>query len=298
MAMTVLGGFLSATLFILHLTPFPGLMLLSYLAPLPFFLIGLGIGFRPLYGAGFIAAIIVFLAAAPFLAAEFFVFFVLGPIFLINRALLHRKKSSEEVVWYPASLLLRDFTFASGVVMLLALGGYIYLTHGIEPHSLVKTVLKTVDPQGQMRDAEAIFVKLFPFLPGIFAFSWMLIVLFNAALAQGLLIRFNRNLRPSPSLEGLTAPKSFIIVLGLSLILSMVGVGYLELLGKNTIFVLIFPFFLIGLGLIHQWLNKTSFATAGLIIFYLVLILFIWLAFFVILLGILKPWIERLSPPN
>jgi hypothetical protein len=105
-------------------------------------------------------------------------------------------------------------------------------------------------------------------------------------------------LRPSPSLEDLEAPKSFIILLGLSILLSWVGVGSLELLGKSSTVVLILPFFLVGLGVVHRLIQKTPFATAGLTIFYFLLFLFLWPALFVILLGILKPWIEKKIPPN
>lgn len=298
MAISVLGGFLSATLSILHLTPFPGLILFSYFAPLPLFLIGLGIGLRSLYGAGLIAAGLVLLLEGPFLAIQFFIFSFLGPAFLTNRALLNRKNSSGKLIWYPSSFLLRDITFASGIVMLLALGTYLYFTYGESTHTLVKNLLETFDPQGYMKDAEPILVKIFPFLPGFFAFSWTIMMLVNAALAQGFLVRFKQNIRPSPSLEGISVPKSFSIALGISFILSLIGVGYVELLGKNVTFILAFPFFFMGLGVVHAWLRKTSHPTVGLTIFYLALSFFIWLALLIVLLGILKQWIEKRILPN
>lgn len=298
MAITVLGGLLSATLSLLHLTPFSGFFFISYFAPLPLFLIGLGIGLRPLYGAGLVATLIVFLLEAPMLGAEFFVFSVLGPTFLVNRTLLNRKKSSGEVVWYPSSFLLRDLTLASCLVMPLALGVYFYLSEGGDLHVLIKNLIKTFDPEGHIRDAEALLTKLFSLLPGFFALSWTMMMLINGAIAQGILIRNNKNLRPSPSFENLEMPKSFLIALGISFILSMVGIGYVELFGKNAVLVLIFPFFVIGLGLVHRWLRKTSFATVGLTIFYLVLLFLLWPALFVILLGILKPWIEKSVSQN
>ena len=133
---------------------------------------------------------------------------------------------------------------------------------------------------------------------GFFAFSWALMMLVNAALAQGLLVRFERNLRPSPSLENLSTPRSFLLLLLLSLLLSIIGVGSLELLGKNATFVLILPFFLVGLGCIHRWIHKTPYVTGGLTLFYLLLLLFLWPAFIVILIGILKPWIDKFTASN
>ena len=119
---SLVGGLLSATLSLLHLFPVPGLILFSYLAPLPLFLIGLGVGLRPLYGAALIGTLITFIAEGPLLSSEFLISSVLGPILLSNRALLHRKTSAGKSKWYPSSLLLKDLTHVSAFIMILGLG--------------------------------------------------------------------------------------------------------------------------------------------------------------------------------
>jgi len=43
-------------------------------------------------------------------------------------------------------------------------------------------------------------------IPGMIAASWMIMLVANAALAQGLLARFGANWRPSPDLAGLDLP--------------------------------------------------------------------------------------------
>ncbi len=291
-AIAVGGGLLSSILSLFPLFPIP------LLAPLPLFLIGLGVGLRPMYVAGGVASLFVLLLEGPFPAAEFFIFFALGPSFLIYRALLKRKKSSGEIKWYPSSLLLRDLTTISSTVMLLALAAYIYVIKGWDVTIVVKNFLKAIDPEGQLKDMEPLITQIIPFLPGLFAFWWGLMMLINGALAQGLLVRFKRNLRPSPSFQDLEAPRVFLILLGISFILSLIGVGYLGLLGKNSVLIFAFPFFLIGLSLVHRWFHKTSFATLGLTVFYFVLLVFFWPVVFVILLGILKPWIEKSISSN
>ena len=110
MAITAGGGLLSATLALFPMTFLPSLALLSYFAPLPFFLLGLRNGLRPLIGAGLFATAIVFLFQGPLLTAEFFLFSVLGPTFLVYRALINWKNTSGKTIWYPPSFLLRDFT--------------------------------------------------------------------------------------------------------------------------------------------------------------------------------------------
>jgi hypothetical protein len=126
----------------------------------------------------------------------------------------------------------------------------------------------------------------------------MLMMLFNAAIAQGVLTRIKANLRPTPSFKTLQIPTSFLIVLGLALLLSCIGVGTLELLGKNAALTLTFPFFLSGIGIVHHLCHKTAFATVSLVIFYCALLLLLWPALFVILLGILRPWIEKFRETN
>lgn len=298
MARTVGGGLISATLVLLPITFLPSFAFLSYFTPLPFFLLGLGSGLRPLLGAGLFATAIIFASQGPLLTAEFFLFSVLGPTFLVHRALISYKKASGETVWYSLSFLLRDFTLLSGIIMIFFLGAYLYLFQGQNIHTIVKTILNNFDPQGNIGDGEALLTKLFPFLPGFFTFSWMLMMLLNASVAQGFLTRIKTNLRPTPSFKNIHLPHSFLITLALSLLLSVIGVGTLELLGRNAALTLTFPFFLTGLGIVHYLFHKTSFAKIGLTLFYCFLFLFLWPALLVACLGMLNPWIKKFIPTN
>jgi hypothetical protein len=287
-----LGGLLSATLSFSPALFHPAFILFSYLATLPLFLIGLGLGLYSLYGAALIASILVFIVEGVLAGSEFFVLSALGPIFLVNRALLNRKQGGK-ITWYPSTYLLRDLTLASAVVTVITLGVYLYFTQGEDTQTFVNNFLKVFDPEGQLKDAKPFLHLLFPFLPGFFAFSWSVMMIINGTLAQGLLVRFHHNLRTSPTLSNLCAPDKLTLVLGLTFLLSLFGVGTLGLIGKNFTIIFIFPFFLIGLGVVHRWLHKTSFATLGLTIFYLCLLILFWPIFIVILIGVLKPWIEK-----
>lgn len=298
MVRTIGGGLISATLAILPMTFLPSLFLLSYFTPLPFFLLGLGAGLRPLLSAGILATAIVFISQGPIITVEFFLFSVLGPAFLVQRSLTHQKKPSGETVWYPLSFLLRDFTLLSGIIMIIFIGVYLFFLEGRDIHTIVKIILDNFDPHGNVANGKALLTQLFPFLPSFFTFSWMLMMLVNGAIAQGFLGRIKANLRPTPSLYAIQLPYSFLVTLALSLILAIIGVGTLELLGKNAALTLTFPFFLTGLGVIHSLLHKTSFAKVGLTFFYCLLLLFLWPALLVVLLGMVKPWIEKLSPTN
>jgi hypothetical protein len=292
-----LGGLLSATLSFSPALFHPAFILLSYLATLPLFLIGLSLGLSSLYGAALIASILVFIVEGALAGSEFFVLSALGPIFLVNRALLNRKQEGK-ITWYPSTYLLRDLTLTSAVVTVIALGTYLYFTHGEDGQTFVNSFLKVFDSEGQLKDAKPLLQMLFPFFPGFFALSWSVMMIVNGTLAQSLLVRFHHNLRASPTLSNLRAPDKLTLILGLSLLLSLFGVGTLGLIGKNFTIIFLFPFFLIGLGMIHSWLHKTSFATLGLTIFYFCLLVLFWPIFIVILIGVLKPWIEKNNPTS
>ncbi len=298
MAVPLLGGLLSATLAVLPLTGLPGLVLFSYLTCLPLFLVGLSLGLRSLLVAGFVASLILFFIEGPLLTGEYFLFSFLGPTFLVSRLLLNRTKKNGVVEWYPPSLLLRDFTLTAGFVMLIALTIYFYFTEGGDPHTLLKPLIKVYDTQEQIKDLEPLLLRLFPILPGIFTLSWSIMMLINGSLAQGLLIRFKQNLRPPLSSYSLDASKGLYILLALSMILTVVGLGSLEIIGKNAIFVLIIPFFMIGLRMSHSWIMTTRSPTLGLTLFYTILLLLLWPLLLIILLGIVKPLIEKLKSPN
>jgi len=298
LAITVLGGLSCATLALLPLLSASAFIFISNFLPLPLFLLGLSVGLRPLFGAGLLASALIFLFEGPLFASEFFFLSFLGSAFLVQRALLTYKDSSQKAVYYPPSFVLRDFTLLAGIVMVLALGLYLYFIQGKNGAAIVENALLLFDPYGHLGDAKNILIKVFSFMPGIFTFSWMSMMLLNMGLAQGFLSRSKLNLRPTPSFRALQIPKSFGIILGLSLLLSVVGVGTLELIGKNAALILAFPFFLSGLDLVHFLLHKTRFSKIGLTLFYSLLLLFIWLALIVVLLGILKPWIEKPTPTN
>jgi uncharacterized protein YybS (DUF2232 family) len=296
--MGALAGLLSAALVLLPLVISPHLFFISYFVPLPFFLLGLSLGVRPLLTAGLLSILMVFLVEGPLLAAEFVLLSFAGPTLIIQRMLTSWKNRSGKTLWYSSEHIMQDCTLFAGIVMIVALGIYIYFIPDGNFHLLVKPFLEIFASHGQPHEIERLLNIIFPLLPGIFTVSWMIMMLLNMAIAQSILIHMKANLRPTPSLKTVRVPQSFLIVFALSMILSFIGVGSLELLGKNAALTLSFPFFIAGLGVVHALLGKTSFAKLSLIIFYAVLLTLFWPALIVLLLGVLRPWIEKEADKN
>lgn len=293
---TALAGLTSAAFALVNFLPLPGLIIFSYFSALPLFLIGLAAGMPSFYGASLSATLLVFLGGGALAAGEFFLVSVFFSGILISRALLNRQTSTGKPSWYPSSLLLRDFTLICLFICFLGCLLYIYLLHGRDVQLVLQPFFEKLDPEGQLQVSLPLLIKNLAVLPGIFAFSWGVMTLLNGAIAQGILVRYQRNMRPSLSLKSLTIPFGFMIAFGLCLLISVVGGGGVDVFGKSGACVLALPFFLIGLGMIHQWVALTSRSTLLLTLFYVFLAFLFWPTMLVILLGLLRPLLEKFLP--
>jgi hypothetical protein len=122
----------------------------------------------------------------------------------------------------------------------------------------------------------------------------------NAALAQGLLARFGRNWRPSPDIAGLGLPMWLPLVLGVAAAAIMVG-GSLRFIGINMMIALSVPFCLAGLAVLHAAVRRLSHPVMALIGFYVVAAMFGWPFLAVAVLGLLESWLglrHRFSSPR
>ena len=129
---------------------------------------------------------------------------------------------------------------------------------------------------------------LHPILPGFTVASWMLLLVANGALAQGLLSATNRALRPSPDLGTLELP-NWIATAGAAAALAAVALdgdpGYFA---RNLVIIAAIPFFLQGLSVVHVLARRTGGGAMMLVIFYVMLIVLGWVAFLIVLLGLVE----------
>jgi hypothetical protein len=133
-------------------------------------------------------------------------------------------------------------------------------------------------------------------IPGIVAASWMMMLVANAALAQGLLARFGRNRRPSPDLAGLGLPLWVPLALGFAAAAIVFG-GPLRFIGINMMIALSVPFCLAG----HAAARRLTHPAMALVGFYTVAAMFGWPFLAVAVLGLLESWLglrHRLASPG
>lgn len=179
----------------------------SGFSPLPLFLLGLGKGLRPLYAAGLLATallgffIFLFNGLNFYLLysiISFFVFSLLGIFILVNRALLHYKIASGEVIWYSSSSLLRDFVLLSLVIFCLQLGKHLYW----HPLTLLDVFGETFSRTIENQEDPKLISRIFENFVIVFdIFSWIFKMIINGLLAQWILVKFKLNLRPSFAAE-------------------------------------------------------------------------------------------------
>jgi hypothetical protein len=119
----------------------------------------------------------------------------------------------------------------------------------------------------------------------------MVMSVVNAVLAQHLVTRMKRNLRPTPAYADLLLPQWMSWPLIGSAALALIGSGDLQFTGRNLTLVLAVPFFFVGLAVVHTWARRVAYTGVVVVVFYLILLLSGWAMLAVAGLGMAEQWI-------
>lgn len=312
------AGVLSAILATAFMMRAPGALFIVYLASLPLFMSGLALGPQAVAISGAIGFMATGLAGGGLLAGIFGITLALPAWLVVRQMLLQRfpmgpggtpntpqatpqaapQKSpwatprDTQAEWFsPGEMLCWLTTLAAGLFLMSVL---VNLWGGQSLSELVSTnlaqVLKEIahgmDPSRQ-KEAVAIMTPLFPGAVGV---SWLVMIIVNAALAQGLLVRLKHNLRPSPTYADLELPNWMSWPLVGSAALALMGSGEMEYTGRNLAMILAVPYFFLGLAVVHAWARRVAHTGMVLVAFYLVLVVSGWAALVVAGIGILEQW--------
>jgi hypothetical protein len=313
----IIGGIAGVASALLLLTAALGSvagMLLLYLAPLPVFLAGLGWG---LVAAAIAAAVGTVLMSLFTQFAGGFVYFALiaaAPLWLVRQALLSRPApaadgASPSLEWYPSGNLLA-WTAALGCALFLATFILLSGTEGGMRGAVERTVAgmaEMLEPvflrleeggDGTMvrEDILELLTALVVPMAGIL---WVLMMVLNGALAQGLLERSGRAWRPPFEVSGTALPNVLLLALGGALLLAFAP-GDIGFAGAVMAAILAVPFFLTGLVTVHV-VSRVLADRAGdmgraarvgfLVLMYALLLLQgIW-AIAIFILGLIDQWI-------
>jgi hypothetical protein len=254
------AGVISALLYLSVVLGVPSAMLLAYLAQLPLFAVALGMGgIASLTATGSAALVVASLGGV--LAGGLFLVVTGLPVLVIGgKALLGRQDAEGKTEWYPLGLLVGWLVgIGAGVFTLVGIGLALG-TEGMEisVRSFLGEALSTLLAGMEEAERTRLLDTIAPWFPAALVMSWLFMVAINAALAQGVLARFGRNLRPSPELADIELPSFLTVALGAAGLAAALGPDGLGFLGRNLFLILLVPFFFVGLGVVHSVARKFS----------------------------------------
>ena len=293
------AGVIAALLHLSVTTGSPGAFMLAYFAQAPIVATGLALGFMPAAVAAAVAAVLVALGSPGVGALSLFVLTSALPVLIIVYfAIQNRVRDGEgedgSVEWYPVGQLLGWLTalalVAFVVAYLIFLGGENGVKGAIEAY--LRNVLDALrgtqaDPAG----VDQLIATMAAVFPAVAAASWLLMIVVNGIMAQKFLTASGKNMRPMPVYREIETPIWPIAAIALGALLSFFG-GDLRFFGINIMLIATIPFFFIGLAVLHSiscaWPGRLFLLMGA----YLFLILLVWPAAIIALLGLIEHWVR------
>ncbi|MDR3514377.1 MAG: DUF2232 domain-containing protein [Azospirillaceae bacterium] len=302
------GGVISGLFHISILMGGLGAVILMYMSTLPLLLVGLGLGFRPVVIAGAIGSGLTTVIAGEWLGLSYLALNAVPVVLLVRQALLARQSAvparqtgntadqtsptGNAIEWYPPGLLLCWLAGLGGLAILAAVLLAARQDGGLQ--GLIISVLVTM-LRGTVAMAEGPAMEaaatVAPMIPGMVAISWLLMVIGNAILAQGALLRFHRNLRPSMRIADVVLPPWLTVALVIAIVVAVLADGAPRFVAVNIAIVAALPIFFGGLAVVHALAERIPARAVVLGAFYVVLMLFGWPALIVVGLGIIEQWV-------
>jgi hypothetical protein len=295
------AGSLSAVAALTFQTGAPGGLLFAYFAPLPLMLVGLSLGAM----SGTISAIAGIVTAAllgGLMASTLFAVLHAFPAWFVARqALLKSTAPDGTETWYP---------LGNAISLLAVMAAFMFsmvaLAESQSAESLQQALSQRLDrsiglwfptlPEAQRATFVAIFTAI---LPALIATSWLLMTIVNGVIAQTILVKIGKNLRPRPVYSALTLPDWLSWAIVAAACLALLGSGKIEYMGRTLVVILAIPFFILGLAVVHRLARHVAFPGLLLAAVYFSIFLSLWAAFVVVVVGISEQWLGlRKRLPN
>ena len=306
------GGALSGACYLSVLSGIPDALILAYLAQFPLILAGLGMGVSASVLAAFAAVFLIALIGGLFSAMSFTIFGAAPSILLTKLAPLARSRSLEgtgdeapedDLEWYPPDAMIMWLTGFGVLAFMAALFAASSQSGGLEGEireELVLTVSQFLASYDESLQQAAIDTVA-PFFPSALFVFWLVMMVVNAALAQGMLVRWNRNLRPTPDITQLKLPNILPMAIAAAGVIALLAEGTFTYAARNLVVILSVPYFFSGLGVIHALMRRVADSILPLVLFYVFLLFLGWPIFMITGLGFIDHWMglrEALNTPE
>jgi hypothetical protein len=302
--LVALGAGVASALFNLSplLSAAPGSLILTALGPLPPLAVGFAVGLYPGALATGIAAVIIALATSVTVGGWFVLTNVVPTVVVVYFALQSQPGAAGTRAWYPSGYVLAWLTVL-GMAYIVGVAVYFsgsesgYAGVGYELLREVLTRLTVMPGVGEApseasAQIESVARRIAPYLPGIWVGCWEILFIANAVLAQGLVVRFGRNLRPPSTLAAMALPRWIGGVGAAALVASFVP-GTFGTVAQNVLLALCIPFFFLGLAVIHAFARRWR-GPGGhpflrgvfFVVLYFIIVTMVWPAFVIVGIGI------------
>lgn len=303
LAIAAAGGVASAAFYLATLVDSPAALILAYLALLPLFAVGLGWGLKEAMSGAAVAVAVVAVMASVVVGFVFALAYGVPAVMAVWLVLRSRTEPNGTVVWYPIGPLVSWLAvYACGSFTLLALLGG---DSGVrEAVAQIETIMTSVVPVEQNPQVAVLVKVIAGYFPAIVISSWLVMALVNLVLAQGALERFGHNLRPRPQTSTIAVsayhtidlPAWYTVVTvgaaAIALIARLLELDTAGFIARNTALAMLVPHFLVGLAVVHVWARQWPAKLAILAGFYLLLLVFGWLAILAVAgLGFMEQWL-------
>ncbi len=287
------GGVVSALIAVAMLMGSPGALMIVYLAPLPLFLVGLSGGAAAATVASVSGLLVAGFMGGMVAAAIYGLIHALPAWVMTRQSLRTRVLADGSVVWHPVGHALAELSGLGAVVFVSAAAAAWYGGGSIMDSvaAYLNAVLATVFPDVPDAQRDQYVGMLTPIFPGFTGSSWLVMAVVNGALAQAILVRLGKNLRPNPRFNDLTAPEWLSWLLVGSAVLVLLGSGEMEYVGRNLAVILAVPFFFVGLAVVHTLAGRVPSPGMLLIVFYVIVVFSGWAMMAVAGIGLIEQWV-------
>ena len=278
----LLAGLASGLLFVLPATgllPLPAIGLAQF-APLPLYLAGLSGGAPAAVVAGLaglaVTILIELLAQGSIHGVVAYAMIDAVPAAVLCHFALLSRPVASGTEWYPSGHLLAWLVGMAATVLALHFLWYAVADDGLVV-ALERGVGAWLDAQSEATGEEippemrAMFLAAVPFAPRAVAAVQVLMVAINGMLAQHILLRRGKAVRPVDRLRDLVLPRRMAAALGVAVLASFVP-GFIGNLAMAVAITLSVAYFLAGLAVVHALARGTSGGRVMLFVFYALLV--------------------------
>lgn len=275
-------------------------MSLMTLSIIPLFLSGLGWGLTGGIISVAAGAVLSGILIGPLFGLTYVVTCGLPVLVIVRQALLWREEDGK-ISWYPTAHLMVCWSVIC--IVLSGIAVYmLYLDDNLR-NELIRqfdVLIPQVKKQGGVF-ATVTAEKLVRLMPQFFGPLWGIIILTSGCLAQGVLVHFKKNIRPTPEFSGVQMPK-WLAALTIGVIILSMFMDGPGVIMDAVVITLEIVFFLQGMAVIHKVSRSWTYRPLVLVAIYLIMVLMFWPVLVITLLGLADSWIgfrDRVSTaPN